>query len=121
MANLPRQTFVEYYRRIKADQISRGFQPANPVTFDIKNYVLHVLKDNLFNGQAINDSQEHLSKFYETCSMCKPPGVEVEIVDDQVKLRFFGFSLIGRANDCLLCIPNRKIQPWKEPEDKFLE
>ncbi|MCI45031.1 hypothetical protein A2U01_0066270, partial [Trifolium medium] len=33
----PRRTMGDYCRRTDAGQISMGFQPANPVTFDIKN------------------------------------------------------------------------------------
>ncbi|MCI44256.1 hypothetical protein A2U01_0065495, partial [Trifolium medium] len=36
----PRRTMGDYCRRTDAEQISMGFQPANPVTFDIKNMVL---------------------------------------------------------------------------------
>lgn len=35
-----RQVIGNYYRRINVEQISSGFQLANPVTFDIKNFML---------------------------------------------------------------------------------
>lgn len=50
--------------------------------------------------------------------MCKLTG---EITDDQLKLRLFGLSLIGRTKDLLECISNGIIHTWKELEDKFLE
>lgn len=50
--------------------------------------------------------------------MCKSVG---DIIDDQVKSRMFGFSLIARAKDCFQCITNGTIQTWKELEDKFLK
>lgn len=62
------------------------------MTFDIKNSILKGLRDNLFDGQAICDPSEYLSKLYETCSMCKP--CDADKTNDQVKLRLFGFSLI---------------------------
>ncbi|CAJ2662794.1 unnamed protein product [Trifolium pratense] len=49
--------------------------------------------------------------------MCRPDGY----TDSQIKLRLFGFTLIGRAKDWLQCIPSGTINNWKELEDKFLE
>lgn len=119
MENPSRHTLGDYCRCTNTDQISWGFQPTNPMTFDIKNFVLQYLRDNMLNGQAIHDPWEHLAMFYEICSMCKLAGAD--ITNDQVKFCIFGFSLIGRAKDWLQYIPNRMIQTWKELEDKFLE
>ncbi|GAU41120.1 hypothetical protein TSUD_288100 [Trifolium subterraneum] len=113
----PRRTMGDYCRRTDTGQISMGFQPANPVTFDIKNTVLTGLRDNQFDGSAIRDPWAHLERFYETCTMCRPEGY----TDSQIKLRLFGFTLIGRAKDWLQCIPSGTITTWKELEDKFLE
>ncbi|KAK2410681.1 hypothetical protein QL285_046032 [Trifolium repens] len=113
----PRRTMGDYCRRTDAGQISMGFQPANPVTFDIKNTVLSGLRENQFDGSAIRDPWAHLENFYETCNMCRPDG----FTDSQIKLRLFGFTLIGRAKDWLQCIPSGTITTWKELEDKFLE
>lgn len=44
-----------------------------------------------------------------------------EVIDDQIKLRLFGFSLMDQAKDWLKCILNGTIQTWKELEDKFFE
>lgn len=55
--------------------------------------------------------------FYETTSVCQPEGS----TDDQVKLKLFSFSLVGRAKDSLLYLPNGVIRTWKEFEDKFME
>lgn len=49
--------------------------------------------------------------------MCQLEG----ITEDQVKLKLFSFSLVGRAKDWLLCLPNGVIKTWKKLEDKFLE
>lgn len=85
----------DYCRKTGVGQISLGFQLANPVNFDINNYVLSGLKDNSSDGKAIRDPWEHLTKFFKTCLMCKPN----EVTNDHVKLCFFGFSLIGSAKD----------------------
>lgn len=55
--------------------------------------------------------------FYETCSLCKLDGV----IESQIKLRLFGFSLTGRAKDWLYCSPSGTIQTWTELEDGFLK
>ncbi|KAK2369112.1 hypothetical protein QL285_082265 [Trifolium repens] len=110
----PRRTMGDYCRRTDAGQISMGFQPANPVTFDIKNTVLSGLREKQFDGSAIRDPWAHLEQFYETCTICRPQGFN----DSQIKLRLFGFTLIGRAKDWLQCIPSGTITTWKELEDK---
>ena len=84
----------DYCKRTYAGHISRGFQPANPVIFYIKNYVFPGLRDNQFNVNMNKDPWEHLTRFYETSSMCAPEGV----TEDQVKLWLFSFSLFGKEN-----------------------
>lgn len=90
-----RQTLREYCKRTDDVQISLGFQPTNPINFDVKNYVLLGLKGKSFDRKAIIDPWEHLAKVYETCSILR------DIIKDQVKLHLFGFSLIGRAKGWL--------------------
>lgn len=91
MVNPLRQTMKDYCRRIYDGQISLGFQPANPVTFNVKSFVLSSLREKLFDGKDIRCPWEHMDKFYETCSMCKPN----DVTEDQIKLHLLGFSLIG--------------------------
>lgn len=111
------QTMGDYCRPTSTSQVSLGFIPATPVNFHIKYSVLLGLRDKQFDGNANNYPGEHLARFYETTSMCQPKG----ITEDQVKLKLFSFSLIGRANDWLLCLPNGVIRTWRELEDKFLK
>lgn len=117
MAVVPPQTIGDYCKRTDEWEVSRGFLPEDPDNFDIKNFVLSGLKDNSFNGNTIRDPWEHLGHFYKTTSMYKPS----EVTEDQFKVRLFGFSLIWREKDWLLCLPNGIIQTWKELEDKLLE
>lgn len=107
----------DYCKRTNEGEVSRGFVSTNPTNFDINNFVISGLRDNQFEGNTIRDPWEHLARFYKTVSMCKPDYV----MEDQVKIRLFGFSLIERAKDWLLYLPNGTIQTWKELEDKFLE
>lgn len=87
MAAAPPQTLGDYCKRTDEGQVSKGFVPKNPANFDIKNYTLSGLRDNLFDGNTIRDLWEHLTRFYETTSMCRPS----DIMKDQVKLWWFGF------------------------------
>lgn len=98
MAAIPPQTMGGYYKRTNEGQFSRGFVSTDPVNFDIKNYVLSILRENLFDRNAIRDPLEHLEYFYETSLMCKPTNVTKGLV----KSRLFGFSLIGREKNWLL-------------------
>lgn len=70
-------------------------------------------RDNQFDGNATCDPWEHLARFYETTSMSQPEG----ITEDHVKLKLFTFSLVGRAKDWLLYLPNGVIRTWRELED----
>lgn len=75
------------------------------------------LIEKQFDGNTTGDPWEHLVWFYATTSMCQPKG----IIEDQVKLKLFSFSLVGRAKDWILRLPNRVVITWKELEDKFME
>ena len=110
-------TMGDYCKQTDEGHVSRGFVMADPTNFDTKNYVLSCLLDNSFDVNSIRDLWAHLACFYETASICKPDGVS----DYQIKLQLFGFLLIGRAKDWLLCLPNATIRTWKELEDKFLQ
>ncbi|PNX65172.1 hypothetical protein L195_g062461, partial [Trifolium pratense] len=46
----PRRTLGDYGRRDNDVLANQGFQPANPVSFDIKNTVLSALKENPYSG-----------------------------------------------------------------------
>jgi hypothetical protein len=92
----PRITMGDYYKRIDNDQISLGFQPANPANFDIKGNVLTRLRENQFDGRINNDHRDHLSKFSETCQIQK---VSDAVTEDHKKLRLFAFSLTGPTKD----------------------
>ena len=67
MGDKQRVTMGDYCKRTDTDQISLGFQPANPANFDIKGNVLTGLRENQFDGRANNDPWDHLAKFLETC------------------------------------------------------
>lgn len=117
MATAQPLTMGEYCEWTYGGHVSRGFVPVGPANFNIKNYVFSGLRENPFDGNAIKDPWAHLAHLYETVSMCIP----TDVTEDQVKMRLFGFSLIGREKDGLLFLLNGTIRTWKELEDKFLE
>lgn len=117
MAVVPLPTMGDYYKKTDEGHVYRGFVMAKPTNFDIKHFVLSGLRGNLFDENTIRDMWEHLSRLYKITSMCRP----TDITEDQVKLRLFGFSLIGRSKDWLTFLPNGTIQTWKDMNDKFLD
>jgi hypothetical protein len=114
--NPSRRTLGDYGIGTHRCLITHGFQPANPVAFNIKNSVLAGLRENQYGG-SLQDPYEHLSLFYESCLFCCPDGV----TEDQKKLQLFALTLTGRAKDWLHALPNGTIQKWDELEEKFLK
>ncbi|PNY15925.1 hypothetical protein L195_g012633 [Trifolium pratense] len=84
----PRRTMGDYWKRSDKEQISLGFQSADPVNFDIKGKILAVLRENQFDVRANRDPWDHLTQFSETCQIQKVPEM---ITEDQKKLRLFAF------------------------------
>ncbi|CAJ2663170.1 unnamed protein product [Trifolium pratense] len=113
----PRRTLGDYGRGANGDQELRGFQPANPVTFDIRSSVIKALKENKFSGADSECPNLHLSNFLDVCDYTDPPGVS----ECAKRLRLFKFSLTGKARDWLDTLPNGTINTWNELRVKFSE
>ncbi|MCH87593.1 hypothetical protein A2U01_0008466, partial [Trifolium medium] len=113
----PRRTLGDYGRRDDDVLANQGFQPVNPVSFDIKNTVLSALKENPYSGSESQCPNLHLSHFYEACDYTDPPGVS----ESDKRLRLFKHSLSGRAKDWLDTIPAGTIATWRQLERKFLD
>lgn len=107
----------DYCRPTDASQVSMGFLPSDPANFNIKYVILSDLRDKPFDTNVASGLWEHLARFHETTSMCQQEG----ITKDQVKLKLFSFSLVGREKYWLLYLPNGVIKTWKEMEEKFLK
>lgn len=86
------------------------------MVFDIKNTILAGLRKNQFDGNGIRHPCEHISHFYETCTMCRPDGV----TNGQIKLRLFNLTLTRREKYWLQFLSNGTFHTWKELEDNFL-
>jgi hypothetical protein len=113
----PRRTLGDYGQWNDGQLANLGFQPANPVNFDIKNSVINALKEEQYSGAESQCPNLHLSRFYEACDYTDPPN----ITESQKRLRLFKFSLTGRAKDWLDTLPSGTINTWQELERKFLE
>ncbi|GAU21459.1 hypothetical protein TSUD_32900 [Trifolium subterraneum] len=113
----PRRTLGDYGQATGGHNPNLGFQPLNPVSFDIKNTVLIALKENQFSGNEPECSNIHLARFYEACGYTDPTGVS----ESNKKLRLFPLSLTGRANDWIDTLPPNTIATWDELELKFRE
>ncbi|GAU44809.1 hypothetical protein TSUD_292020 [Trifolium subterraneum] len=119
-ANLPvppplRRTLGDYGQRNNGEIANLGFQPANPVTFDIKNTVINALKEEQYSGAEAQCPNLDLSHFYDACDLTGPPGIS----DSDKRLRLFKFSLTGIEKDWLDTIPPGTIQTWQQLERKF--
>ncbi|GAU52029.1 hypothetical protein TSUD_418570 [Trifolium subterraneum] len=111
----PRRTLGDYGQATGGHNPNLGFQPVNPVSFDIKNTVLSALKENQFSGSESECPNIHLARFYEACGYTDPTGV----TESNKKLRLFPFSLTGRAKDWIDTLPPNTIATWDELELKF--
>ncbi|PNX60028.1 putative athila retroelement ORF1 protein, partial [Trifolium pratense] len=71
----PLRTLGDYGQRNNGELANLGFQPRNPVSFEIKNSVLSALKEDQFSGSESQCPNLHVQKFYEACAYTDPPGV----------------------------------------------
>ncbi|GAU41937.1 hypothetical protein TSUD_380420 [Trifolium subterraneum] len=111
----PRRTLGDYGQRNNGGIANLGFQPVNPVTFDIKNTMINTLKEDQYSGAESQCPNLHLSHFYDACDYTDPPGIS----ESDKRLRLFKFSLKGRAKDWLDTIPPGTIAHWQDLERKF--
>ncbi|WJX89503.1 hypothetical protein P8452_71495 [Trifolium repens] len=111
----PERTLGDYGQRNNAGDANLGFQPINPVSFDIKNTVLNALKENQYTGAATQCPNLHLEYFYEACDYIDPPNIS----DSDKKLRLFKLSLAGGARDWIDTLPPNTIGTWDALATKF--
>lgn len=113
---MERITLGDYARLGNLDKVAQGFQPANPVFFDIKNSVLTTLKENQYLGKDDEDRNIHLTDLLEACIIINLDGVS----ESDKQRRLFGYSLNGRAKDWLNAIPSGSITTWDQLKKAFL-
>ncbi|GAU45603.1 hypothetical protein TSUD_285720 [Trifolium subterraneum] len=115
VVQLPRRTLGDYGQATDGQNPNMGFQPVNPVSFDIKNTVLSALKENQFSGGESECPNIHLSRFYEACGYTGPIGLS----ESNKRLRLFPIFLTGRAKDWIDTLPPNTIATWDKLELKF--
>ena len=112
-----RVTLGDYGRLGNLEEVSLGFQPANPLVFDIKNIVMMNLESNPFSGKEREDYNTRLKHFLDACNTINP----AEVLESDKRLRLFGYSLTGRTRDWLDALPSGSIETWDQLKREFLD
>ncbi|XP_022883096.1 uncharacterized protein LOC111399835 [Olea europaea var. sylvestris] len=63
------------------------------------------------------DPHKHLKEFHVVCTSMKP----TRVIEEQIKLRAFPFSLKDSAKDGLYYLPSGSVTTWEEMKRLFLE
>ncbi|XP_074283383.1 uncharacterized protein LOC141607933 [Silene latifolia] len=88
---------------------------AENATFELKSRLIHQLPQ--LYGTSTEDPTKHLNKFHVVCSSTKPN----EVINEQLQLRAFPFSLKDAANDWLYYLPTGSITTWNHMKKAFLQ
>ncbi|XP_071939675.1 uncharacterized protein [Coffea arabica] len=83
--------------------------------FELKSGLIHLLPS--FHGLPGEEPYKHLQEFDVVCNSMKPPG----IIEEQIKMRAFPFSLKDSAKDWLYYLPPGSITTWDQLKKKFLD
>jgi hypothetical protein len=84
--------------------------------YEIKPALLNLVMKEQISGASSDDAVAHLNNFVELCEMQKYKDVDSNII----KLKLFPFSLRGRGEDWLLCLPRNSIDSWDKCKDAFI-
>src|SRR3954451_4885912 len=90
--------------------------PADTAFYEIKPALLNLVMREQFSGVSTDDAATHLNNFVELCEMQRLKDID----GDLVKLKFFPFSLRGRAKEWLLSLPKNSIDSWVKSKDAFI-
>ena len=91
--------------------------PASPAAFyEIKPALLNLVMKEQFSGVGTDDVAFHLNNFVEICEKQKYKVID----EDLIKLKFFPFSLRGRAKEWLLSLPRNSIDSWTKCKVAFI-
>ncbi|KAK4381604.1 hypothetical protein Sango_2951100 [Sesamum angolense] len=83
--------------------------------FELKSGLINLLPS--FHGLAGEDPHKHLKEFHVVCAGMRPHG----IIDEQLNLRAFPFSLKDKAKDWLYYLPSGYIETWADMKQQFLQ
>ncbi|KAL0322397.1 UNVERIFIED_CONTAM: hypothetical protein Scaly_2536100 [Sesamum calycinum] len=70
-----------------------------------------------FEESSGENRHKHLKEFHVVCFGMRPQG----IIEEQVKLRAFPFSLADQTKDWLYFLPSGSITTWNDLKRQFLE
>ena len=84
-------------------------------TFELKSGLIHLLPT--FHGLAGEDPHKYLKKLHVVCTSMKP----TRVIEDQIKLRAFPFSLKDSTKNWLYYLPSGSIKTWNKMKRLFLE
>ncbi|XP_071939285.1 uncharacterized protein [Coffea arabica] len=83
--------------------------------FELKSGLIHLLPS--FRGLQGEEPYKHLQEFDVVCNSMKPP----KIIEEQIKMRAFPFSLKDSVKDWLYYLPPDSITTWDQLEKKFFD
>ncbi|KAL0451374.1 UNVERIFIED_CONTAM: hypothetical protein Slati_1115500 [Sesamum latifolium] len=83
--------------------------------FELKSGLINLFSS--FHGLLGEDPHKHLKEFHVVCAGMRPHG----IIDEQLYLRAFPFSLKDRAKDWLYYLPLGSIETWADMKQQFLQ
>ena len=89
--------------------------PQLEVAFELNSVMMHLL--STFHDFAGEDPNKHLKEFHVVCSSMKP----TNILEEQLKLSEFPFSLADSAKEWLYYLPYGTVTTWNEMKKLFLE
>ncbi|XP_010247770.1 PREDICTED: uncharacterized protein LOC104590728 [Nelumbo nucifera] len=89
--------------------------PTLEVAFELKSGLVQLLL--VFHGFPGEDPHKHFKEFHVVCSSMKPQGM----IEEQVKLIAFSFTLRDKAKDWLYILPPGSIRTWDEMNRVFLD
>jgi hypothetical protein len=102
MSNPENTKLCDFTSTNNNDFICTPIAPPAPeaTSYEIKPSLLNLVMKEQFSGVSTNDAIAHLNNFVELCEMQKYKDIDGDIIN----LKFFPFSLRGRAKDWLLAI-----------------
>ena len=84
------------------------------VLFEIKTSIIRMVQSSPFTGKE--DANLHLQAFLQLCRTFNMQGM----TQDQVRVRLFPFSQLGRALQWFHSLPPEKVQSWDELMKAFM-
>ena len=107
MSNPENTKLCDFTSTNNNDFICTPNAPPAPTTafYEIKPAFLNLVMKEQYSGVCTDDFAGHLNNFVELCEMQKYKDVDGDII----KLKFFPFSLRGRAKEWLLSPFSRRL------------